>query len=197
MHHDKLEIKNRIIETAHKLFEHYGYGKTTVEDIAEEAKIGKGTIYQYFKSKQDILIEVTKSYVNCIMADIEKVYESELPLKKKFIELIKTKFFTTFQYCKNTPHGHELSHQLRMMNDDLFEAVAEYREKMTRIVAGLIDEGNRIGELDVDDTKKTAKHILISFEILLPAFCMWESEEEVLDYIENLVNLYFNGMRKR
>ena len=44
---------------------------------------------------------------------------------------------------------------------------------------------------------KTAKHILISFEILLPAFCMWDSEEEVLDYIENLVDLYFNGMRKR
>ena len=47
-------IKAKILEGADKLFQKYGLGKTTMEDIAKDAGKGKSTLYYYFKSKEEI-----------------------------------------------------------------------------------------------------------------------------------------------
>ena len=49
-----------IIEAATKLFIKHGYQKTSVDDICGEAKIGKGTVYHYFESKEDIFVAILK-----------------------------------------------------------------------------------------------------------------------------------------
>jgi len=47
-------IRNEVIITAQRLFQKYGYSKTTMEDIAKAMDRGKSTIYYYFKSKDEI-----------------------------------------------------------------------------------------------------------------------------------------------
>lgn len=64
-------MKNKkplIIQVARKLFSQYGLKKTTVDDIARGARIGKGTLYQYYKSKEQLFADVIK-------------YESDLLIK--------------------------------------------------------------------------------------------------------------------
>ncbi len=46
------ERENRILDAANKLVTHYGYDKTTVDDIAQEAGVSKGAIYLHFKGKE-------------------------------------------------------------------------------------------------------------------------------------------------
>jgi AcrR family transcriptional regulator len=46
--------KDELCDKALKVFARYGYRKTTLDDIAKEAKVSKGTIYNYFKDKDDI-----------------------------------------------------------------------------------------------------------------------------------------------
>jgi AcrR family transcriptional regulator len=48
------ERERRILDAAARLIEHYGYDKTTVDEIAREAGISKGAIYLHFKSKEDL-----------------------------------------------------------------------------------------------------------------------------------------------
>lgn len=48
------ERNQRILDAAAKLFAHYGYDKTTVNDIAVEAGISKGAVYLHYKSKEDL-----------------------------------------------------------------------------------------------------------------------------------------------
>jgi AcrR family transcriptional regulator len=50
--------KTRIIESAAKVFAKKGFFGTVIQDIATEAGIGKGTVYQYFKSKDDLFFAV-------------------------------------------------------------------------------------------------------------------------------------------
>lgn len=56
----KEENKKRIIKTAMELFTRQGFDKTTMEQIAEEADICKGTLYNYFPVKEAILEENVK-----------------------------------------------------------------------------------------------------------------------------------------
>lgn len=52
---DNEQRERRILDAAAELFSHYGYDKTTVDDIAREAGISKGAIYLHFNSKDDLL----------------------------------------------------------------------------------------------------------------------------------------------
>ncbi len=51
-----------ILEAAKRLFAQKGYQETSMNDIAEEAELGKATLYYYFKSKDDIYREIYLSY---------------------------------------------------------------------------------------------------------------------------------------
>ena len=53
------KTRQRIIETAKKLFSGNSYSQVTMRRIAEESGLGLGTFYQHFRSKRDILLELT------------------------------------------------------------------------------------------------------------------------------------------
>ncbi len=69
------EREKRILSTASELFIYYGYDKTTVSDIADQAGVSKGAIYLHFSSKEDLLealiIRETQSYAESWLAAIE------------------------------------------------------------------------------------------------------------------------------
>ena len=54
------EKKYRILAAAEQLFAHFGIKKTTMDEIAKKARMGKSTMYYYFKSKEEIFAEVIR-----------------------------------------------------------------------------------------------------------------------------------------
>ncbi|KUO52049.1 MAG: hypothetical protein APF76_02610 [Desulfitibacter sp. BRH_c19] len=52
--------REQILEAAIKVFAYKGFSNAKVEEIANEAQVGKGTVYEYFKSKQDLFQEMFK-----------------------------------------------------------------------------------------------------------------------------------------
>lgn len=66
---DKKEKENRLIEKALKLFTEKGVNNTSIQDIADEAGVGKGTFYLYFKDKYDIRDKVIANCSNKLFAD--------------------------------------------------------------------------------------------------------------------------------
>jgi AcrR family transcriptional regulator len=54
------DVSERIIQSAMQLFMHYGYRKTTMDDIAREACVAKGSLYLHFSNKAAVLTEVIR-----------------------------------------------------------------------------------------------------------------------------------------
>ena len=52
--------QDRIISVANQMFAHFGIKKTTMDEIAKKARMGKSTLYYYFKSKEEIFAEVIR-----------------------------------------------------------------------------------------------------------------------------------------
>jgi len=69
----RLEIRERIVETAFLLFETQGYEATTVTEIAERADIAYGTLFQHFPSKLDLLREVSGRALGRLFENVEEV----------------------------------------------------------------------------------------------------------------------------
>ena len=65
------EKRRQIIEGAIRVFKEKGYHKATVREIAEEARIGLGSIYDYVKSKDDILYLFFENYVRAFYGKVK------------------------------------------------------------------------------------------------------------------------------
>lgn len=59
---NKLEKENKLLNTAFKLFTQKGVDNTSIQDIADNAGVGKGTFYLYFKDKYEIRDKVIADY---------------------------------------------------------------------------------------------------------------------------------------
>ncbi len=73
------EAKNRIIKQSVKFFSEKGYYKTKMAEIAECLGVSKGAIYQYFKSKEELFLEVIKFYVEYTQKDLVAFLNSRPP----------------------------------------------------------------------------------------------------------------------
>ena len=74
------DTKDRVLETAHSLFEQKGFDGVTMRDIASEAKVNKGLLHYYFKSKHAIFIGVFKIVSKLIYVNLAEI------LKRKDID---------------------------------------------------------------------------------------------------------------
>ncbi|WP_026886051.1 TetR/AcrR family transcriptional regulator [Clostridium beijerinckii] len=82
--------ENEILAAAIDIFFKKGFSGTNMQDIADKAQIGKGTIYEYFRSKDDLFVQALKyDHRNFTMNANQKISQEESFLKKlgKLIEL--------------------------------------------------------------------------------------------------------------
>lgn len=89
----KLEARARIIETAIGLFARHGFANVTVDHIADMADIGKGTVYNYFETKEDIIVAYMVGLEPAIQAKVQKLLaRKEMPLTETLIEYVRYQF---------------------------------------------------------------------------------------------------------
>jgi AcrR family transcriptional regulator len=97
---DKEEIRRNLILAGKKLFTQYGFSKTTITDITQEAKIGKGTFYLFFETKGDIFVEIyTEEWIN-----VHNLMKNKFLHKKgKLSDLITEYIYDNKNYLFNQP----------------------------------------------------------------------------------------------
>ncbi|MFH0926137.1 MAG: helix-turn-helix domain-containing protein [bacterium] len=82
------QIKNTILEASLNLFKRFGYKKTTIEEIAREAGIGKGSVYLHFNSKEDILLTLIKRHHQTMIEEWVRIVHTNCLLEKKISNML-------------------------------------------------------------------------------------------------------------
>ena len=119
--------KNQIIKAAVKRFSKHGLGKTTLDEIARDLRIGKATIYHYFVSKEELFYMSIEWECDQYLDEIKLIFENnELTLKEKF-----NSYFTTKE---STDQKYKLLYEifLLLMKDEDFEREKEILKTMLR-----------------------------------------------------------------
>src|SRR3954466_13303925 len=71
--------RKMIVEAATKSFSLFGYKATTMDQVAKLANVGKGTIYTFFKNKEELFNEIVSSLVKEMIAEADAVIDPKLP----------------------------------------------------------------------------------------------------------------------
>lgn len=88
-HPKQRRIPDEIFESALQVFEQQSVEETTVDDIARHANIAKGTFFNYFKSKEEFLVEMTRNGLDRLCDDIRRKVDPKAPPEKKIRQLVE------------------------------------------------------------------------------------------------------------
>ena len=85
---NKIDKREKILEAALKLFPREGFANTKVSHLAEEAGIGKGTIYSYFKRKEDIFFYFLQREYEKLIKKLTSIINSSSNTREKILALL-------------------------------------------------------------------------------------------------------------
>ena len=111
---EKLQRRNDIIDAAEKVFFYRGFESATMDEIAEKVELSKGTLYLYFKSKEDLQFAIFMRGSDILMKMMKdnlsqdsKGYQRLLELADSFIRFSRENrnYFNLFMYYESNRMG--------------------------------------------------------------------------------------------
>ena len=130
--------RDEILKAATDLFSEKGYHEVTMEEIAEEMGVSKGTIYNYFSSKENLYLEILKESFEAIEALLHEEVENSDPAPLKLRKLLATIF--TF-YRRNLKVLRILSRDETHLLKEHFELTEKWRTQRVRLYEKIIEKG--------------------------------------------------------
>lgn len=89
MSNKKLDKYNILLESAEQLFADKGFHQTKIKDITDNASLGAGTFYLYFKNKDELLNELMQKYMETIFKKFLDILNSNKAADKKLEDIIR------------------------------------------------------------------------------------------------------------
>jgi AcrR family transcriptional regulator len=81
-----------LMEAARRVIGRYGFEGTTIDRVAEEAHVAKGTIYLYFSNKEDLLHAAVFEGLRAMVAETRRADRDDLPPLERLRSFVKTQF---------------------------------------------------------------------------------------------------------
>jgi AcrR family transcriptional regulator len=138
--------KTSILEAARTVFSRQGYAQTAVDDVAEEARIAKGTLYLYFKSKEELYLSALVSDLRAMAAEGRREMEAAENFRDKLRAFLRVRL----NYCRS--HENFLRIYLAeygsmFVKTPLRGELCQLLRENMRYVAGVIEEAIDLGEV--------------------------------------------------
>jgi TetR/AcrR family fatty acid metabolism transcriptional regulator len=147
----------KILQAAIKVFSEKGFYNSRVSEIAKEANVADGTIYLYFKNKDDILISLFEEEFGKVVRNMR----TELAREKDALQKIKRFAITHLSIVSHHPHlaevmGVEVRQSTKFMKEYVNQPFIEY----LNIIRSVVIEGQETGLLRKDLTPGVMKRAL-------------------------------------
>ena len=191
---DKAERKTFILEIAQNLFAKFGLAKTTIDDIAKKARMGKASIYYYFKSKESIFQEVIEKEGRTLQDKILVAVNTEKSPQEK----MQAYFVTRMVALKDLINYYSA---LRDEYLDHYSFVAKARQSFdvfeTTLIRNILQEGIQSGDFEVENAALAAEAILAALKGFEFQWTIEIPSEQIETNINTLLKILFKGIEKR
>lgn len=194
----KLDVRSAILDATDVLLARFGYRKMTVEDIANEAGIGKGTVYLHFSSKEEVVLSHIDRIVDRLKVHLWNIVDSKAPARDRLREMLLTRVMYRFDSVQH--YTQSLNDLLAVLRPGFLARRARYFDEEAQIFAELLERGRTAGEFQFEDSLSVAYALLNATNGLLP-YSLSATElgarPEVEERAAAIADLVVNGLLKR
>lgn len=185
--------REKIINTAWKLFYEEGFGETTINDILREADISKGTFYYYFRSKDDLLSTLSE-----ILDREYQRLEGEEPEGMSCFDRLIWLNYEVHSFMERTMDYRLLSYLYSaQIVKESFSALLNRNRYYYRYVERLMEEGRNNGELtDRMAVSEMVRYFSMCERALVTEWCMNNGSFSLGEFSREVFPIMMQGLKK-
>lgn len=190
-----LEMRENIISVATQVFSRYGFKKTSMDDIARALRMGKSSIYYYFKGKEEIFQAVVDREADMLRLKVKEILESTIDATDKLRKYVKLRM----DLVKQLSNYMEILKNDDLMNLELTERIRrKYDDEEITIIRQILEEGNNRGLFRVKDLNLSALAIVTAMKGLeVPLVASTMGVDSLNMVIDDMLDILFYGIVKR
>ncbi len=184
---DKSERRDRIIDAAARLFGERHFHQVLLDDIAARAGVSKGTVYLYFKDKDDLYLALILHGKQCLHERVQKTIRGLKAPEEKLLGLVQQ----VVSFCSETPYFQELMQRAELCQSAVQTAARDQsRTQFLNLLIEIIDELNASERWAVADPEFAALALMGTTREVL----RWRKATAGLP--EQIVRHFLNGIRR-
>lgn len=181
------ENVRRILDSAERLFRHYGYSKTTVADIARDLGMSPANIYRFFESKNEILQALCSRMLGTGHELALQIAALPLSAEERLRRYVETEHRLTVETMMDAQKVHEM---VVVAIEQNWDVIDRHIDRLTDVVQKIIEDGIAAGEFPQQDARVAARCFGASIALLshpqLVAQCLCKenraSPQELTDF---------------
>lgn len=191
----KKRVKRQlIIDAAVEVFSRNGFQNSTISQIARNANVAEGTIYQYFKNKEDLFfsipIDKTREFFSELELHLEGIHGAENKIRK-FV------WYYLYHLQENPEYARALMLEMRVnRNFAKTKTFGPYRP-LTHKILEIIEEGQEEGIIRKDVTSYMIRHLILGLlEHIVTRWLLKGEKGDLLAQYNEAVELLVHGIKK-
>lgn len=186
--------RQQIMVAAKRVFTDKGFGKATMEDIATEAELSPGTLYLYFKNKDELYASLSLRILQYLMIRLEHVNAEPFTDAKQRLNSLKDAMFDVYEFDPliliNMFHM-QSSETLKNLSPDLLQEIETLSRNSMNVIATIFADGIRRKQF-VDRHPAAMADILWS---LFSGIVLWETSKKIIngnkDFLKETFDIAF------
>jgi len=186
----KEDTKNRIIDSAKKLFAEQGYLKTTVVDISKQAGLSEAALYEYFQGKEDLLLTIPDLWVSDLLTDVQE----QLFGIKGAMNKLRKYLWWNMRRIEQAPLDAKIVYLFLKTNANFMNTpVYANVRKLYAYLVDIFEEGKKTGEMKPDLNSYAARdifvgtmdHVVTRWLLKDMSYSLFENLEQIFDLMVN------------
>ena len=191
--------RQQIIVAAKRVFSEKGFTRTTMEDIAKEAELSPGTLYLYFKNKDELYASLSLRILQYLIIRLEHVNGSSNLDANRKIDALVDAMFDVYEFDPlviiNMFHL-QSSETLKNLSPQLLAEIEDLSRKSINLIA-------KIFELGIEEGLFLDRHPVALADIFWALFSgviLWESSKKIIDekkdYLKQTLKISFDIFKR-
>jgi len=186
-------MRDRLINAAVSVFSKNGFYKASMDDIAAEAKVAKGTLYYYFKNKSELFKTVVVEGINFLTDDLVKIVNNSNDSIENIIRsLIKKNIDFYLEYYELT--NIVLNEITNGIDEDVLSEIKKAKDRYISFVAELLLEGYNQGIIRYSNFNMAAVGIIGMIDGVCKYYLSGTNLVDKARMIEYTSNMIINGL---
>ncbi|QRN86791.1 TetR/AcrR family transcriptional regulator [Clostridia bacterium] len=186
----RIETRKKILEGAFECFSTSDFHDVKMIEIARQAGVGKGTVYEYFESKEELYYQLFNFMLETYLQEMEDVAALKIPVKERIVALYE-KQIRFSEEMRDTGKGMRMMEQMWIMKRD--RPFKNIGESIMALFKKLIELGVKEGSIRENMPMQEMQMMLV---IGLPALCHTPFDEKMDPHgrASRYVEMIFDGI---